>query len=126
MTAEELSLLRRCLDDPQSLPKLIFADWLLDQGREWEAHGYRWAARYGRHPLVTRSPLSADCCVAWGRLFKKAPWPGDRQPHMLPWCVADALKRNTFDCEAVRVHEGFRLAMEALGRALDLMLKTAS
>ena len=33
-----------------ALPRLIFADWLDEQGRDAEAAGQRWAARHGKYP----------------------------------------------------------------------------
>ena len=37
-----------------ALPRLIFADWLSEQGWDAEAAGQRWAAREGKYPRVGR------------------------------------------------------------------------
>jgi uncharacterized protein (TIGR02996 family) len=50
--------------DDDSL-RLIFADWLTEQGRELESEALRWLVREGKRPYLCRSGASEDFCWDW-------------------------------------------------------------
>jgi uncharacterized protein (TIGR02996 family) len=63
MTMEEAFLGDIAADRFNAAVRLIYADWLLEQGREDESYAWRWATARGRYPFV--SPHANDvwwCC----------------------------------------------------------------
>lgn len=130
MTDEELALLTACIDDPSPDRKLVFSDWLLDHGREDEAHAYRWAAKWKRHPHMINDPRRRE--ARWGALYGRQMWPTirGRAAHaapMLPRVVAIAVGPLVFKGDGTRrPHVPFQRAMLALAAALRLLLDAAS
>jgi uncharacterized protein (TIGR02996 family) len=64
MSAEAAFLHSIEADLADSTPLLIFADWLEEQGREPQAHAWRWLARRGYRPARRTRP-NARIPWAW-------------------------------------------------------------
>jgi uncharacterized protein (TIGR02996 family) len=90
-------------------PKLVFADWLAERGRDPLAHALRWCAARGRHPHVSPAGKS----VYWQRGSR-----GARGTFNLPGPVFDRL-RGKRRRPVLRVYLTARAAFEALAAALE-------
>jgi uncharacterized protein (TIGR02996 family) len=88
-------------------PKLVFADWLQERGRDGLAHALRWCAARGRHPHVSPAGKS----VYWQRGSR-----GARGAFNLPGPVFDRLRGKRRP--VLRVYPSVRAAFEALAAAL--------
>ena len=85
-TAARLSLLHGVIDNPSdSVRKLVFADWLDDEGKPDQAYAFRWVAGLGLHPRVT----PARGWSSWRKIPAKPP--RFLLPHFLPRVVWDEL-----------------------------------
>ena len=66
MTDEEWGLLEAIRAEPEDdAPRLVYADWLEEQGRPDEAFCQRWMAKHGKHPGDRNGPR-IQARYSWG------------------------------------------------------------
>jgi uncharacterized protein (TIGR02996 family) len=86
MTTEEAFLGDIAADPGNAAVRLIYADWLQEQGREDESYAWRWATARGKYPYVSPKGKS----IYWDSGI----WIGDREYgslHSLPRFIFEAL-----------------------------------
>jgi hypothetical protein len=112
------SLLEGCVLDPTPAPKLVYADWLEEDGRPDTAHAFRWCARLMRHPKMT----PAGRVAGWERLRMGVVWHPQRvKPHLLPWRVFDCMRPSQATHYGETAVMSFTRAMYALSGTLRQM-----
>ncbi len=120
------ALMRTVMARPDDrLPKLVFADWLEEAGRDAPrpalAYALRWCAAYRRHPAV--SPTGRF--PGWHRAPKKADW-RRLPPSYLPPHVADAIRAVVWSGERKESWKSPRHAFAAVGDAIAELVAAVS
>jgi uncharacterized protein (TIGR02996 family) len=106
-------------------PRLIYADWLEEQGRSDEAFCQRWMAKHGKHPGDRRGPR-IQARYSWGWWPEGMPdYPRAPRHAQLPLLVFLALPKARYEV-GHRYYPGRQEAEAALRKALAALREMLS